>query len=682
MITLHGNPRRLWVRYTVGLAVLLAAIGSIHVLHIKTLEAGAKDAETINVSGRQRMLSQRIAYSIDLLNSDAASTEVLATAERALTTFEQSHDWLLEHIGDNQELRDIYNPDESSGLDADTRAYVTAASAAIEGILLEQDATAHLEDLRFKAMGPLLVDLNNAVEAFETVAEDRTAELESMQQLALLAAILIVLIEALVIFGPAQVAVNRSLGALEASNRKISEANDKLNHQLHTDLLTGVFNRHGFDKEVTNLKERTDFIHETVAVFVVDLDDFKGVNDRLGHASGDLILKHVGRQFLQLQATAKSTTDCVFGARLGGDEFMVCASIANENAMEGAKAIADLISNSIAEPIRLKDTMHQTKCSVGYAFIRSVEEDTDRALVDADLALLKAKASGKSCSACFEPHIRQAFEDKSIIINDFDEAIENEQIEAFFQPQVCLNTGQLVGFEALARWQHPTLGCLMPGQFLEPLTKSRRTHDLDMAVLRSGLKLARELRKEGFGVAPVSFNASAETLRAPDFIEDLQKLMLEFGTSCDDVKFEVLETVLIEEEDDLALKTLARLQSIGIGVELDDFGGGHSSLSLLGLFPFNGVKVDRSIVSRLDEPRFAAIAKSISTLGEALDMSWVAEGIEKHSDFSKLKTLGFVRGQGFAIAKPISPDDITGWLQSYGARPEGTRVSPLQVAQL
>ncbi len=682
MFKLHGNPRRLWVRYALGMAVLLAAIGSVHVLHLKMLEAGAKDAEIINVSGRQRMLSQRIAYTVDLLRQNPSSFETRTLAEQALATFEQSHAWLLDHIGSQERLVAIYNQGNLGGLDHDSHFFIQTARRAMSGIEEGRDVSNFVDRLQFKALGPLLVDLNAAVSAFEAVAEDRTTQLERTQQIALLVAVLIVLIEGLLIFTPAQIAVNRSLEDLETSNKTISKANDELNRQLHSDQLTGVFNRHGFDNEATRLKERCDFSDHSVAVFVIDLDGFKIVNDRLGHAAGDLILKHVGRQLLRLDEAAQSITDCVFGARLGGDEFMVCASFANDTQMDDASKLADLIISSIGEPIRLKDSMHETKCSVGYAFIRSVEEDTDRALIDADLALLQAKAAGKSRSTCFEPHIRKAFEDKSVIVNDFDEALEQEHIQAFLQPQVCLLTGELVGYEALARWEHPTLGHLTPGQFLEPLTKSRRTHDLDMAVVRSGLKLARKLRDEGLTVAPISFNASSESLRAPDFVEDLLELMREFDASHDDVKYEVLETVLIQEENDVALKTLARLQSIGIAVELDDFGGGHSSLALLGLFPFDGVKVDRSIVRRLDDARFSAIAKAIAHLGTELNLSWVAEGVEEHSDFAKLRKLGFVRGQGFVISKPIAPSHVADWLQSYGARPEGTQLSNQQVAHL
>ncbi len=644
---------------------------------METLDAGARDAEVINVSGRQR-----IAYSVDLLARNPMSTELSEVVADALSLFEQSHDRLLTYAHSSLTLLDIYKPSAASGLDADTRAFIAAAWSAVEGIAEGQDVAGDLDDLQSKAMGPLLVDLNRAVTSFETIANDRAGELERLQEFALLAAILIVLVEAVVIFWPAQMAVDRSMSAMEASNKTISETNSKLNYQLHVDQLTGVYNRHGFDKEVTRIKSSAHFETEQLAVFVIDLDDFKGVNDRLGHATGDIILKHVGRQLQELQQGAHSIGDQFVAARFGGDEFMVCALVGADSAQGNAKAIADLIIEGISQPIRLKDSMHHTKCSIGYAFIASAVDDNDRALIDADLALLEAKSSGKSRAACFEPHIRKTFENKSAILDDFDDAIERGDIQAFFQPQVCLNTGQLVGFEALARWQHPTLGLLMPGQFLPPLVKSRRTHDLDIAVLRSGLKLAQKLRSNGYGLAPVSFNASAGTLRAPTFIDDLRSVMLECGTSSDMLKIEVLETVLIETEDDLALNALARLQSIGIGVELDDFGGGHSSLALLGMFPFDGAKVDRSIISRLDDPRFAAIAKSISMLGESLDMSWVAEGIEKHSEFAKLRSLGFARGQGYVIAKPISPSELPNWLRAYGAKPSGTGVSQMQLAEL
>ena len=385
------------------------------------------------------------------------------------------------------------------------------------------------------------------------------------------------------------------------------------------------------------------------AVLFIDIDRFKWVNDAHGHAAGDELLVHVSRV---LQRAVRR--DDLVG-RLSGDEFIV---ITRTRKPEAAAELAQRIITAIRRPIRVAGTELSHSASVGISF--AAAEDTASSLIEnADMAMYRAKALGRGRFALFHPSMREEARDRLALEEALRHAVANGEIISHLQPIVRLADRQLVGFEALARWQHPQQGLLTPAAFIAAAEDSGLIEGIDLCVMEAACRaVGRWQHLPGLEQLRLSVNVSARTLSASDLVERIQPILESSGIAPARLYLEITETSLVEDIQSTA-STIQRLRQLGLKLAIDDFGTGYSSLLYLKRFPVGLLKIDQSFVADLgSDPEDEAIAQAIVSLAGALGVSVVAEGVETETQEERLRELGsdFAQGYLYSPGRPI--DDV------------------------
>lgn len=415
------------------------------------------------------------------------------------------------------------------------------------------------------------------------------------------------------------------------------------------DALTGLPNRMLFQQKLTEaLMSHRD---GAVALFLVDLDDFKSINDTLGHDVGDGLLIAVGKRLQQ----ALAPTDVV--ARLGGDEFVVFAGI--EGGLEEAAAKADGLMLALREPFPGLEIAGPMRASIGYALSPHHHDQASELLKDADLALYRAKALGRNMAIVYGPALREAMHDRVEICAALCEAVAQGRIVPFYQPQIDLRSGAIDGIEVLARWDHPQRGIVPAGAFLLALQDPETARQIGDAVLRRAMADCRGWLDSGIAVPRLWINLAPGVFRDPAFAEKWLGRLEDAGLSPRQFGVEVTENVLLTRQGEQAGPALQRLRAAGVDVALDDFGTGYASLTHLRRLPVDVVKIDRSFVARVGEGgEDAAIVRAIVTLTAELRLDVIAEGIEtlEHQDF--LRALDCRFGQGYLYSRPVPASEI------------------------
>ncbi len=655
-----ARPKQLWRRYLIALGLIVSLLLGSHIAHVMTMKRGADDTTIINLSGRQRMLSQRILF----LTSELSSINGQYAAklmEDAIQQFENAHKTLLSHVGQSGVIADHYAVNQDVGLDHTTKNFIALSRL----VLSEGGQNTDSVDLQ-RELGAFRVlrDLDIAVDLFEAQADSRAYNLHLIQEVTLFLAVLTVIAEGVLIFWPAQVIINRAISGLDrrnqevmATNRELAELADKMTHAALHDTLTGIANRHRLEQELhARLASETD---DVLCLMHIDLDRFKEVNDTLGHQVGDQVIQHCAK----IMALTIRDDDLV--ARVGGDEFIVVLELPRNHASQKANDIAESLIKRISEPFDIDRNKISVGASIGIAF-HAGAENAMTLIGNADIALYQAKNDGRGVSRFFNNEMRQDIEHRHALSQDLKAAVEEEQFDPFLQPQVRFSDGKLVGFESLARWQHPEQGVLSPARFIDLSRELDLIHKIDRLILRKSLKALVKLRNDGWDVPTMSVNFDAWTLRQPKLLDWLKISIEEAGVSPSDLIVEVTESVLIEGEADPAVRTLNQFRELGVNVYLDDFGTGYSSLSYLTLLDLNGVKIDRALVQDPTERRSEQVIRAISSIADGLDLTIVAEGIEYPKQFRALQDLDCDVAQGFGIGVPQSLSDIEVWLQGYG----------------
>jgi diguanylate cyclase (GGDEF)-like protein len=424
---------------------------------------------------------------------------------------------------------------------------------------------------------------------------------------------------------------------------------DQVDRALH-DPLTGLPNR-AFLRERLQERLERDKDSEPVAVLFLNLDSFREINDRLGPTAGDGVLFEVAARL----RSVVGEDDVV--ASLGGDEFAILPAQADE-----AAQIADSATACLAEPFALGDRVVKIAASIGLAWDDS---SADRVVRNADLAMSKAKDRGGTCRVTYEPRMHSELVERLELEDDFARALDSDELAAHFQPKVDLRTRRVVGFEALARWRHPDRGLLGPGAFIEVAEDSGQMDRLTEVVLEQALDAARDWSQAGRRLE-VSVNLSPSCFEDPDSdIPDVvQGLLARYDLPGHILKLEVTENGVMRH--DRAARTLARLGALGIGLSIDDFGTGHSSLSRLKGLPIDELKIDRSFVMDLLEDRDnLAIVRATIELAHSMGLQVVAEGVETELAWDHLRELGCELAQGFLIAKPLPVEEVESWLERW-----------------
>jgi diguanylate cyclase (GGDEF)-like protein len=407
------------------------------------------------------------------------------------------------------------------------------------------------------------------------------------------------------------------------------------------------------------------------AVFFIDLDSFKVVNDSLGHIAGNSLIIQVAARLSTLlhcdeEAVEKHGARLVGNllARMGGDEFTVL--LWNSNRTEYALSVAAQIQEALAAPFCVEGQEVHTSASIGVVMGSADYVTPEDILRDADLAMYRAKSLGKARSEIFDASMLAQATGRLRLENDLRRALRENEFVLHYQPIVSLDTEQIVGFEALVRWQAPGIGLVYPDEFIPAAEETGLIVPLGMLVLRQACLTARAWQKEfNRGSAlTVSINLSPRQFSQPNLVANVQTILEETKVDPALIKLELTESSTMAAPE-RALRVLSELKSLGLQLSMDDFGTGYSSLSYLHRFPIDILKIDRSFVSGLiDNPESRQIVTTILALAEGMSIEVVAEGIETREQSLELKRLGCRFGRGYLFAKPLPFADATAMLHA------------------
>jgi diguanylate cyclase (GGDEF)-like protein len=414
------------------------------------------------------------------------------------------------------------------------------------------------------------------------------------------------------------------------------------------DSLTGAANRRMFQKvlERTLATPRKGALPVTAVLFL-DLDDFKVVNDTLGHAAGDALLVAVTERISELVRAG----DLV--ARLGGDEFAILTP--DDDDLHRSRAMAERLVRELRAPYMVREQQVVATASIGIATARSAEQTAEEVLRNADVAMYMAKADGKARFAIFDPGMHAAIRERHELGAQLQRAAELDQLRLVYQPIVALDTGQVAGVEALVRWQHPDRGLIAPGEFIEIAEENGAILPIGRWVLREACQHAGNWQREGLTPRGIFLcvNVSAREVQQADFVDAVRTTLEEAGMEPASLMLEITETALLKATTP-TMATLAELRLLGVKVVIDDFGTGYFSLSHLRQFPVDALKIASEFVQVSNtDARSAALAGAIVALSQSLDIETVAEGIETVEQAKRMEALGCKYGQGYFFAMPI-----------------------------
>ena len=432
-------------------------------------------------------------------------------------------------------------------------------------------------------------------------------------------------------------------------------AEGDLRHIAYHDSLTDLANRNCFSERLSGAVERSRTDRRAgFAVMMLDLDRFKIVNDSLGHGAGDELLKVVARR---LSACVRPN-DLV--ARLGGDEFAILL----EDSQNSADAIrlGERLLQALEEPVRINGTEVRPFASIGLTFSDLGYREPDEVLRDADLAMYQAKAGGKGRLALFDASLHEQLGQKLQLEADLRRAIGEGQLSLAYQPLYYLEPHRLNGFEALCRWTHPTRGNISPGVFIALAEETGCIQALTAWAIDEAVRQHMAWHAQSAQAGPCELvmhvNVSGKDLSRQGFTEHVRGVLQHHGLAPQLLVLEITESTLMEHRDQ-ALAALSELTGLGVKIGIDDFGTGYSSLAYLSTLPFDCLKIDRSFVIGMDSSRKnTEIVRTVISLAHSLNKQVVAEGIETHEQLVRLRQLGATIGQGYLLARPLTPMQV------------------------
>ena len=440
-----------------------------------------------------------------------------------------------------------------------------------------------------------------------------------------------------------------SVVARDISDRR--ELESELVRAFMHDGLTGLPNRAFLVDRLSRLLAQSTVTRAPVAVFFLDLDEFKRINEAQGHFAGDRVLGEVATRL----STLVRPVDTV--ARLGGDEFVL---VCPDTDMEAADRFAQRIIEALGRPVRVEGRAVHISASIGIAVSPPLEADAEGLLRHSDAAIYEAKARGRSRSQIFDLAFAERSRDQLRLAGDLREALARDLLDVHYQPVVDLTDGRLVGFEALARWEHPTRGPVPPGVFVPLAEHSGFVSELDQWVLRRACRDTRSGLAAGSlpADARVAVNLSARSLGDPELVRIVHDILVAEDLPPEALVLEITETALMQDID-TARGSLEGLRAMGAGVALDDFGTGYSSLSFLRELPVTQVKIDRSFIANIaGNGEDLLITESIIDLAHGLGLETVAEGVETEGQLALLRRLGCTSAQGHLWSRAVPLDRL------------------------
>lgn len=443
------------------------------------------------------------------------------------------------------------------------------------------------------------------------------------------------------------------LGLASRNSRQLALANRRVLELAQTDILTGLPNRAFFLEQLKDAGSYERRHRHAFSVLMLDLDRFKNVNDSLGHAAGDALLRQVA---LRLRSALRGN-DVL--ARLGGDEFAIIQAGCNDQ-RTGSIDLAGRISKLIAEPFQLPGHQVEIGTSIGIAMAPEHGSDQEQLLKKADLALYRSKSAGRNCFTLYDEAMSAELEARNTLEGDLRDAIARCLFEVHYQPFFDVETGRRRGLEALIRWRHPTRGLIPPDQFIPLAEETGLIVPLGEWIIRQACDDATSWAAD----TKVSVNLSPVQFKQAELFDVIESALRKSGLPPQRLEIEITESVLLERAAE-NYAFMERLKGIGVSLALDDFGTGYSSLSCLTTFPFDKIKIDKSFMGSLAmRHKSSAIISSIVTLASGLNMSVTAEGVETREQLEELKMLGVNFAQGYLLGRPVPIGELEGQPQS------------------
>ncbi len=412
--------------------------------------------------------------------------------------------------------------------------------------------------------------------------------------------------------------------------------------QAFRDPLTGLPNRALMADRIDHALRRSERGERRPALLYLDVDDFKAINDTLGHPAGDRVLVEIARRLASCLRPADSA------ARLGGDEFAIL--IEDTSSMAEATAVADRLGLALARPLDLGGRPVSIRASMGIVRFDSADVTGQNMIRDADIAMYEAKRNARGAYRIFEPAMFDATVDRVRLETDLADALQQGQLEVFFQPLVNLASGGVTGVEALLRWNHPTRGLILPDDFIGIAERTGEIIPIGRWVIEEACRVVGRWNTTGTGPMRANVNVSACQLEPP-FVDDVARILGRFGFDPHLLVLEITESSFSAERPH-ARQVLDDLRALGVAISIDDFGTGYSALSVLRELPVDELKIDQSFVRALSEGHSGAVVAAIVQLGRDLDLRVVAEGIELGAQAALVRGLGCDVGQGFMLGRP------------------------------
>ena len=442
-------------------------------------------------------------------------------------------------------------------------------------------------------------------------------------------------------------------------NEELENARQRMEYNSLHDALTGLPNRRYLDQRLDALVAAADRPGTRLTVLHMDLDRFKEINDTLGHGAGDAILRHVAQELQSMVG------ECDFVARIGGDEFVIVCQGCDLS--EGYETMGSNLISAVNRPIVYNGHECRVGASIGIADRIEPELTAEQLLVNADIALYEAKRRGRNRVERFNENLRARTINIKRTADAILRSLADDDFIAWYQPQFDARTLAINGVEALARWHHPQQGILAPYAFLETAENLNVVSQIDASILDQALEQLARWRTEGLGIEHVSVNISAQRLFEDKLLDHLAQIDFKPGS----LSFELLESISFDDKADAVAESLERIRARGIAIEIDDFGTGYASiLSLIKLSP-SRLKIDRQLVAPIvTNPAQRKLISSIVDIGRSYGIGIVAEGVETMEHAAILRDLGCQTLQGYALARPMSPDNFIEFARKHALQRE------------
>lgn len=445
----------------------------------------------------------------------------------------------------------------------------------------------------------------------------------------------------------------------DISERKLAQ--ERIQQLAHYDVLTGLPNRVLFNDRLEQAMISAQRNHSRISLLFLDIDRFKQINDTLGHSTGDQLLQNVGRRLLECVREQDTVS------RQGGDEFIIVLADADAT---GAELVAEKILHAILQPYTIEQHDLRITASIGIAVYPDHAQDSENLIKYADVAMYQAKENGRNCYQHFDPSMNASSYERLKLETALRDALQRNELEVFYQPQVNLADGHIIGCEALVRWLHPTLGMLYPEKFIPLAEETGLIIPINHWVAEQAIKQCRAWRDIGFDALTMSINLSALQFRQHSLLQQIRDLLQQYNLPANVLDLELTESILMQGVE-RTLATLHELSAMGVIISIDDFGTGYSSLSYLKLFPIKQLKIDQSFVRDITTDNSdATMVRTIIVMARSLKLHVIAEGVETAEQAAFLAQCGCERAQGYYYSRPIPAAEFEQLLQQQRANPD------------